>query len=80
MPTISVNGVSHEAGDEEDTIGYEEVVKLAFPQSGPQDVFRVRYTGAIGRGGESTEGRMRAKDRVKVTNGTTFTVTRSSQT
>ena len=66
-----------DAGDE---LTYDQVVNFIYPNAKPGEAFRVRYDGAIGPGGKLVSGYLYEGDSIKVSNDTTFTVSRPRET
>lgn len=79
---VQINGKWKEiAVDDGDEVRYDQVVQAAELPGGPNQVYRVEYTGAVGSGGALIDGILREGGRVKVQDETTtFTITPSSQT
>ena len=75
--TVDVNGDPwpNAPVNEGDELSYDQVVQRAFPGAGPADLYRVRYTHAVGDGGAFVNGSLGRGQSIKVRDGETkFTI------
>jgi hypothetical protein len=71
--TIIVNSTPKPWNDDE--ISYDQVVKLAFPNAAPNEEFTVAYTMAEGK---KKDGNLVKGQKVRITNGTSFDVDKTT--